>query len=327
MKKLKNFLSIILMIGALGLIVSFFSEKIVKEEPKEESPLIDQEQDVNGDQSGEDETPYVEVHSFALVGSMNEWNVINQDYLMDSNGNLTYTIELEVIGVPLEFKIADHQSWDWQYNMNNVINDDSTYIDFNSSDNIIIVENGLYEINLDVNTHEVHIDQLEKYGELITFRLHDGSNSYTYSVLEGTTWEEFIESSKNDSPFYIDEGLVVCENFGLQTLNYEDDHDSINVKSDHVILADFYGVQVYITFVTDDYFTEFFVISGMTWEDVIPYYNEVVNKGSMQIIKNGSWDEIKVVYNNREYYIIGDDVFSPEDLVVEGTHTLSESPC
>ena len=110
---------------------------------------------------GDNDDVWIEQHSFTFVGTMNNWNVANQDYKMTSNQDYTYTGILECTDGILEFKIVDFKSWNGSYN-SAYVTTKANYLDL-TGDNIKIIGDGLYQVDLDIQYKTIKIKLLEKY--------------------------------------------------------------------------------------------------------------------------------------------------------------------
>lgn len=124
-------------------------------------------------------------HHFALVGTMNDWNVKDQTYLMKSKDDIEFTYTLE-INEPIEFKIADNMSWSWQYG-SDAVKSKGAYLS-SSDGNIKITLPGKYDLNLNCETHELFIDinevNLENYTESNNITLVGTMNGWYVDNIE-----------------------------------------------------------------------------------------------------------------------------------------------
>lgn len=107
----------------------------------------------NGDTSNEEE--FVSQHHFTIVGSMNEWDVTNNDYVFTTTDDITFTLnaDLEYLS---EWKIANNNAWDWQYCATN-LTENSKNFGQDSNGNIKIVVSGNYDITLNIQLHTIEL--------------------------------------------------------------------------------------------------------------------------------------------------------------------------
>ena len=253
----------------------------------------------NNDKDDLEETPvvqpdndssYVEYHSFALIGTMNNWDVSNQDYLMNSNRNSTYTYIFDNTYGEVEFKIADNKSWDWSYGAGNVkLNDFS----FNNNSNIVIYDRGKYKIHLDITANMIEITQLSKYEYLETHSLslvgtmndwdvaNDSymmtamgnfnysteliveSGNVSFKIVDGFSWEKQLNYHNVSSPAdYVtgeDDNIVLTEP-GVYNID-------VNWKTKKVTITRVALLLTIFEYDSDVVVATLYYEEGMTWTD------------------------------------------------------------
>lgn len=172
-KALKVILAIILVLLTLGLGISLLhddvklpdvgsnnnSSEVIENssssEVEEESSIESSEvEDSSEEEVSSSENEFVSAFHFTLVGSMNEWDIANDDYLFTTTDDITFYLNVD-LAVGDEFKIANDNAWDWQYNINNVVESSKQYVDTSSTDNIKMITEGNYDIELNITDHVI----------------------------------------------------------------------------------------------------------------------------------------------------------------------------
>ena len=104
-----------------------------------------------------DDVEFVSQYHFTIVGSMNEWDVANNDYLFTTTDDITFVINMNLSSGD-EWKIVNENAWEWTYNTNNVLDDGSrNFIDTSSTDNIKMTTSGNYDITLNIENHSINL--------------------------------------------------------------------------------------------------------------------------------------------------------------------------
>lgn len=165
-KIIKGILITLILLGCFALIFSLFredkspnvggiinnsSEVIDSENSSEEKEENKESEEVSSEESSS-ENVFVSAFHFTLVGSMNEWDITNDDYLFTTTDDVVFNLNVD-LAVGDEFKIANDNAWDWQYNINNVVESSKQYVDTSSTDNIKMIAEGNYDIELNIVNH------------------------------------------------------------------------------------------------------------------------------------------------------------------------------
>lgn len=210
---------------------------------------------------------YVEKNSLTLVGTFNGWDVEDSTYQMDSLGDYKYSYILDNPDSSLEFKIVNFNSWDKEFNSYIVANRDAEYLDL-SAGNIRIKTPGKYEVLLDVKANTININQLEVYS-MVTFTCYYSEYlNETFTVTEGTTWREFLSTTESSNfTADLEKGTYIdyCAVSKIMSIYDEE------VTLDDIIVATTYGRKDTITIESQWGQSEYTVIYGMTWAELIDY--------------------------------------------------------
>lgn len=104
-----------------------------------------------------------ESYHLSLVGTMNEWDISNDDYLLTYNSeNNRYEIELNVESEQ-QFKIVKDNSYDWELSYQNVTDNDETLVkdtDGNITINLDTFSNCKVLISVDVDNYLVYVERI-----------------------------------------------------------------------------------------------------------------------------------------------------------------------
>lgn len=282
-----------------------------------------------------DDVEESKLHHFALVGSMNSWDVSDTTYLMDTEDNVVFTYTLDnPNGDVLEFKLADNCSWTWEYGSQAVITKDTDYLKLDG-ENIIINKPGKYDLTLNVKTHELDITQTEIYKLDINIDLPD-----TMTLTPGLDGDPSIDvpeyvsyrlmyfyedgSYRGDSSvgtlnpgtytlkFFIDEGNYNNRNSKdiiVEVLDYVDTNEFTLVGSfnnwtveDTTYPLELTSPSNYVCYVYLEEGTQFKIVNHLSWDESYGYDENNFSIGGSSDCFSGVDGNIQCNYSN-VYYV------------------------
>lgn len=187
---------LVLVVGGVSAIKSCSEDKMPNIEDVLGGTSEDTSKDDNSTSEDEntstDDGEFVSQYHFTIVGTMNEWDVLNNDYLFTTTDDITFTLNAD-LPMSAEWKIANDNAWNWQYGYDNLDTASHTYTN-NVDGNIKMIVSGNYNITLNIQLHTINLTYVKSLEEASTSTISILSPIdellMSIDISDGMTWED-----------------------------------------------------------------------------------------------------------------------------------------